>query len=70
MKKKFTHQGVLVAASSCVPDNYRKTVLVRETKNFYVTQHGMKYYKNGGGVGDWPHHSLVEIKLLTTPVTM
>lgn len=61
MKDKFTHQGVLIGANACIPDNYRRKVLLRETKNFFVTKHGTKYHKDGQGVGDWPKFHLTEI---------
>ena len=44
-KYKFTHEGILYGCDSRTPDNYRRKVKLRETKCYYVTEHGDKYRK-------------------------
>jgi hypothetical protein len=54
---KFTHKGIIVGSDARTPDGYSKNVMLRQTKNFWVSQSGTKYHKHyfaGSGVGDWP----------------
>jgi hypothetical protein len=64
-KNKFTHTGILRGYDARTPDNYRRKMLLRETKNFWVTQFGAKYRKDTGrGMGDWPMYKL-DLKTIT-----
>jgi len=40
------------------PKDYKREIKLRETKNFWVSEAGNKYRKNGWGVGDWPLYCL------------
>jgi hypothetical protein len=54
-KNKFTHTGIIRGYDARTSDKYRRTMLLRETKNFWVTQFGTKYRKlTGQGTGEWP----------------
>ena len=67
MKNKMTHTGVLFGCDSRTPDNYTQKVLLRKTKKFWVTQHGIKYrIEDGYGIGDFPmcNLNLSSIKML------
>ena len=57
-KKPMTHKGVVVGSDARAP-NYRKRVFLRELKNHWVTEDGVKFSKNwGSGMGQWPIYSL------------
>lgn len=61
MKNKFTHQGYIVGCDARTPSSFSRLVRLRETKNFWITEHGNKYHKRGfagSGVGDWPLYKL------------
>lgn len=58
---KLTHKGVLIGCDGRTPKGYRHIVKLRETKNFWVGEHGTKYKKTYGyPVGEkWPMYKLV-----------
>jgi len=57
-KVKFTHIGILEGCDARTPKDYKREIKLRETKNFWVSEAGNKYRKNGWGVGDWPLYCL------------
>lgn len=60
MKRKFTHIGYLRGCDARTSVGYRKLVQLRETKLYWVTEHGIKYRKDGGweAGADWPMYKL------------
>jgi len=64
-----THIAYEKGCDNRTPDNYRRIVLVRETKNFWITAKGTKYKKSHGvTLGNWPMYEIVlkSIKPLPT----
>ena len=67
--KPPTHIAYEKGCDNRTPDNYRREVFIRETKNFWITTKGMKYHKhNGSCLGDWPTYKIIleSIKPLPT----
>jgi len=51
----------MVGSDARSPAKFSKLVKLRETKNFWVSEHGTKFHKTGfagSGVGDWPMYRL------------
>jgi len=48
MCKKMTHTGTLKFKGNQITEPYSKTVMFRETKNFFVLENGTKYRKKDG----------------------
>ena len=48
MKTKMTHTGNLVGCDVRMPTDYRRRISLRETANFWITEHGTKYRKTTG----------------------
>jgi hypothetical protein len=58
--KPITHMAIEKGCDSRTPEKYSRTVFIRETKNFWVTEKGSKYRKESGrGMGDWPMFKIV-----------
>lgn len=59
-RRKMTHVGIIVGVDARVPRSYQEKILLRETKNFWVSQHGLKYRKSDGyRPGSWPMYKLL-----------
>ncbi len=55
---KFTHEGQIFGNDLRAP-SYRRRVFLRETKNFFIADIGIKFKKtNGSGIGELPLFSL------------
>lgn len=55
----MTHTGIIRGNDSRTPDGAYRKVKLRETKLYWICEHGLKYRKpNGYGTGDWPMFSL------------
>ena len=53
---KYTHIGLMCWIDS---KGSKKMVKIRETKLYWITEHGNKYMKNTGrGIGDYPLYAL------------
>lgn len=50
MNKKLTHVGYVIGCNSTMPKDYKRKVLLRETKTTWVTEHGSKYRKDSGRI--------------------
>ena len=48
MSKYLTHKGIIKGSNACVAKDYRREVLLRETKLWWVTFSGVKYRKENG----------------------
>lgn len=61
MSKKPTHIGIIRGCDARTPSDFKKWVRVRETKLYWITEHGTRYSKkwNGSGTGDWPLYRLM-----------
>jgi hypothetical protein len=59
--KPMTHMAIEKGCDSRVPQNYHRTVFIRETKNFWITEKGTKYKKTYGTIvgSDWPMYEIV-----------
>ncbi len=59
MSKKLTHIGIIKGCDARTPRDYKRTVLLRETKKFWIDRAGRKFRKgNGYGMGPWPMYDL------------
>lgn len=57
--KKMTHTGVFRGSDARTNKDWGGEEFLRETKNYWVTQYGLKYHKlDGRGIGDWPLYHL------------
>lgn len=45
-KKTFTHTGILIGCDARIPNDYRRCIFLRETKNFWVSRNGCRYRKS------------------------
>lgn len=64
MSKKTTHIGLLTGNDRRTPKDTKFWVELRQTKNYWITEHGTKYRKRDGwGVGEYPLYSL-ELKTI------
>jgi len=64
---KFTHQGYISGSDARTRPDFKKLIKLRETKNFWVSEHGSKFRKlgfAGMGIGDWPLYRL-DVKSIT-----
>ena len=53
MKKEFTHQGKLVGVDKRTDPKWSLIAKLRETRKFWVSEYGNKYYKvDGWKVGE------------------
>jgi len=60
MTPKFTHVGAMVGCDARTKDGYQRTVKLRATKLFWISEHGLKFKRESGrGVGDWPVYRIV-----------
>lgn len=48
MSNNLTHKGIMRGSDRRTPEGYHFTILLRETKNFWVDEHGVKYRKKTG----------------------
>ena len=56
---KLTHMGIIRGNDARTPDGARHRIKIRETKCYWISEHGIKYRKpHGHGVGDWPMFDL------------
>jgi hypothetical protein len=68
MKMKPTHIALEKGCDARTPDNYRGEILIRESKNFWITSTGHKYRKpNGRGLGTWPMFELIPQSIKPLP---
>ena len=60
----FTHEGYEFGFDARMPDNYKRKVILRETKTLWISKCGKRYSKkrNGRVSGVWP---LVYLELST-----
>jgi hypothetical protein len=66
MKVDFTHTAYEVGVDARTTKNYRRKVLLRETKTMWISKDGRRYLKRSGGytAGDWPMFKL-DIETIT-----
>ena len=72
MKKTFTHIGIVRGCDARTNPNWRRRVLLRETKRYWITNKGRRFHKTGfvgAGVGEWPLYRLIpeSIEKLNNP---
>lgn len=60
MSTVWTHEGYEVGADSRTTANYRRKVILRETKTLWISADGRKYSKKHEGLvpGQWPMYQL------------
>jgi hypothetical protein len=60
MDSRFTHTGVVVGVDARVRRDFRRKVLLRETKTLWVSSGGSRYRKfaDGRTSEDWPMYML------------
>lgn len=59
MTKKSTHIGTIKGNDARTPRDYKRTVLLRETKKFWIDRVGRKFRRtDGSGMGTWPMYDL------------
>ena len=62
---RFTHTATIRGNDARTPAGAKAKIKVRETKCYWISEHGIKYRKpTGHGVGDWPMFDL-DIKTLS-----
>lgn len=55
----FTHKGYIIGVDARTPTGYKVLLSFRETKNFWIDTHNVKYRKrNGYPIGAWPVYKL------------
>lgn len=60
MSKKMTHIGIKVGCDSRTHDSFKLQISLRETKNFWIDLHGVKYRKGTGRTtDDWPMYKIL-----------
>ena len=66
MKVYFTHTAYEVGVDARTTKNYRRKVLLRETKTMWISKDGRRYMKRRDGytAGDWPMFKL-DIETIT-----
>ena len=57
---KFTHIGYVTGCDSRICPEYRRKILLRETKYFWISKDGQRYCKKkfGRTPGDWPMYKI------------
>ena len=57
---RFTHTGIIRGCDARTPKDWRRTRRFRETKMYWIDEHGTKYSKKWRGqtTGDWPMYKL------------
>lgn len=56
---KLTHTGIIRGNDARTPNGAKKRIKIRETKCYWISEHGSKYREpSGRGVGDWPMFDL------------
>lgn len=63
----FTHTAYEVGVDARTPKNYRRKVLLRETKTMWISKDGRRYMKQRDGcvAGDWPM-LMLDLETLTS----
>lgn len=59
MNNKMTHTGIMRGCDARTPDNFKRKVMLRETKMYWMDQYNTRYRKTDGRTrGDWPMYRL------------
>jgi len=64
---KFTHTAYEVGVDARTPNNYRRKVILRETKTMWISKDGRRYMKRRDGrvAGAWPM-LMLDLETLTS----
>lgn len=60
--KKLTHKGLILGVDARTPKDYKQFVMLRETKNFWVTKGHIKFRKSDGCIAG-EKYSTYELQL-------
>ena len=57
---KMTHTGIIRGCDRRTPDDYKAKVCLRETKLYWISKQGTKFFKkrDGATLGYWPMYRL------------